>query len=158
MPWKRTNAMTERAKLVLEWERRWNETEGRRGDVDELARLFGVRRQTAYVWIRRYEQAGHDVAALEEGSRRPRHHPKTTSETTQDFLVEARKAHPRWGPRYPLTIVDAYSRYLIRCEALDEPNGPNTQRVFDSAFQQHGLLERFGPITVRRSHRRDRRA
>jgi putative transposase len=60
---------------------------------------FGVSRQTAYVWIRRYEQAGHDVAALEEGSRRPHRHPKTTSETMQAFLVEARKAHPWWGPR-----------------------------------------------------------
>jgi len=206
--------MTERAKLVLEWERRWNEAEGGRVDVAELARLFGVSRQTAYVWIRRYEKAGHDVAALQEGSRRPHHHPKTTSEAMQDFLVEARKAHPRWGPRklrawlldrypgrqfpsascisavlkrrglsqprtrrrrgkilrvnapfaaaeqpndvwcvdfkgwfrtgdghkcYPLTIVDAYSRYLIRCEALGEPNGSNAQRVFDSAFQQYGL-------------------
>jgi transposase len=82
--------MTERAKLVLEWERRWNEVEGRRVDVAELARLFGVSRQTAYVWIRRYEQAGHDVAALGEGSRRPYHHPRSTSETMQDFLGFAR--------------------------------------------------------------------
>jgi len=44
--------MTERAKVVLEWERRWNDAEGGRVDVAELARLFGVSRQTAYAWIR----------------------------------------------------------------------------------------------------------
>jgi hypothetical protein len=38
--------MTERAKLVLEWDRRWDEAEGGRVDVAELARLFGVSRQT----------------------------------------------------------------------------------------------------------------
>ena len=88
--------MTERTKLVLEWERRWNEAEGGRVDVAELARLFGVSRQTAYVWIRRYEKGGHDVAALEEGSRRPHGHPKAVSEAMQDFLIDARKARPRW--------------------------------------------------------------
>ena len=41
-------------------------------------------------------------------------------------------------------VVDAYSRYLVRCEALAEPNGSNTQRVFDSAFQQYGL-----PVAIR---------
>jgi transposase InsO family protein len=214
MPWKRTDAMTERTKLVLEWEKRWNETEGGRVDVAELARLFGVSRQTAYVWIRRYRKGGHEVAALEERSRRPHHHPKAISESVQDFLIDARKAHPRWGPRklrawlvdrhpgrewpsasciaavlkrrglsqprkrrrrekianvgtpfaaadrpnavwcvdfkgwfrtedgnkcYPLTIVDAYSRFLVRCEVLSEPNGRSVRRVFDSAFQQYGL-------------------
>ena len=184
-----------------------------------MARLFGVSRQTAYVWIRRYEKGGHDVAALEEGSRRPHGHPKAVSEAMQDFLIDARKARPRWGPRklrawlvdrhpgrafpsasciaailkrrglsqprkrrrrekltsvgapfaaadrpnavwcvdfkgwfrtgdghkcYPLTIVDAFSRYLVRCEALAEPNGWKVRQVFDSAFQQYGL-----PLAIR---------
>ena len=29
MPWNETDAMTERAKFVLEWERQWNEGEGK---------------------------------------------------------------------------------------------------------------------------------
>ena len=29
MPWKETDPMKERMKFVSEWERRWNETEGR---------------------------------------------------------------------------------------------------------------------------------
>jgi putative transposase len=40
---------------------------------------------------------------------------------------------------YPLTIIDAYSRFLIRCEAVDSPDGREVQRVFDSAFQEFGL-------------------
>ena len=40
---------------------------------------------------------------------------------------------------YPLTITDAYSRYLLRCEVLADPNGIETQRVFDSVFQEFGL-------------------
>ena len=40
---------------------------------------------------------------------------------------------------YPLTITDAYSRFLIRCEAVDEPNGLEVERIFDSAFSEFGL-------------------
>ena len=103
----------------------------------ELARPFGVSRLTAYVWIRRYLKAGHDVAALQEGSRRPHHHPKTTSEAMQDFLVEARKAHPRWGPR------------KLRAWLLDRYPG----RQFPSASCISAVLKRRGlshPRTRRR--------
>lgn len=40
---------------------------------------------------------------------------------------------------YPLTIVDAFSRFLIRCEIVKEPTGAEVQRVFDSAFLEFGL-------------------
>ena len=71
MPWKEIDAMQERARFVLEWERRWNEAQGGQVDVAELCRRFGVSRQTGYVWIKRFRDAGHDVRALEEKSRRP---------------------------------------------------------------------------------------
>ncbi len=38
-----------------------------------------------------------------------------------------------------LTLVDAYSRYLLRAELLVEPTGPNVQRVLESAFAEFGL-------------------
>ena len=53
MPWKEIDAMNEGARLVLEWERRWNLAEGGRVDVAELCRRFGVSRQTGYVWFKR---------------------------------------------------------------------------------------------------------
>jgi len=40
---------------------------------------------------------------------------------------------------HPLTILDAHSRYLIRCEAVTDPDGREVQRIFDSAFQEFGL-------------------
>ncbi len=42
---------------------------------------------------------------------------------------------------YPLTLIDAYSRYLLRCEVVSEPNGREVQRIFDSAFREFGLPE-----------------
>jgi putative transposase len=40
---------------------------------------------------------------------------------------------------YPLTISDAYSRYVLRCEAMRDPDGTGVFSVFDSAFREFGL-------------------
>jgi len=40
---------------------------------------------------------------------------------------------------YPLTLIDAFSRYLLRCEALCEPDGKQVRRILDSAFLEFGL-------------------
>ena len=40
---------------------------------------------------------------------------------------------------YPLTIIDAHSRFLVRCEGVLDPDGREVQRIFDSAFQEFGL-------------------
>lgn len=42
---------------------------------------------------------------------------------------------------YPLTIIDAHTRFLLRCEALLEPNAEAVERIFDSAFVEFGLPE-----------------
>lgn len=214
MPWKETDAMKERVRLALEWERRWHETRGN-VNMSELCREFGISRDVGYKWIKRYRTAGHDVRVLEEQSRRPHHSPTAFDEMTQELVARARKAHPRWGPRklrgwllerhperpipsassiatilqrrglvspkkrrrravpdsrvelpfaacdapnrvwcvdfkgwfrtldgekcYPLTITDAYSRYVLRCEAMLDPDGPGVFSVFDSAFREFGL-------------------
>lgn len=62
--------MSERAKFIVEWERCWR-AQGGRVDVAELCRLAGVSRQTGYVWIRQYQEAGRDLRVLEDRSRRP---------------------------------------------------------------------------------------
>jgi transposase InsO family protein len=54
-----------------------------------------------------------------------------------DFKGQFRTRDGHWC--YPLTIVDAFSRFLIRCEGLLEPNGDNVERIFDSAFHEFGL-------------------
>jgi transposase InsO family protein len=40
---------------------------------------------------------------------------------------------------YPLTLIDARSRFLLRCEALLEPDGKQVSRILDSAFLEFGL-------------------
>jgi transposase InsO family protein len=219
MPWKATDAMKERTKFVLEWERRWDEAEGGPVNMAQLCRLFGVSRQTGYTWIARYREANRDVRAVEERSRRPKTSPTAISAELEDLIVEARKCWPKWGPRklrarlveanpgvavpsasvmskvlkrrgltvprrrprrspaigvvapfsgcngpnavwcidfkgwfetldgikcYPLTLIDAFSRYLLRCEALLEPNGAQVRRILDSAFLEFGL-----PLAIR---------
>jgi putative transposase len=205
--------MTERVKFVLAWEKRWQESQGGRIDVAELCRVFGVSRETGYRWIRRYVDAKHDVRALEERSRRPHSSPTATTQQMQDFIVAARKARPRWGPRklrawlvdrysgrvfpsasafaailkrhglttprrrgrrrvpravepfapattancvwcidfkghfrtddgakcLPMTVVDAFSRFCLRCEVVAETTYEDAQRVLDSAFREFGL-------------------
>ncbi|MBA2642007.1 MAG: transposase family protein, partial [Actinobacteria bacterium] len=44
---------------------------------------------------------------------------------------------------YPLTIVDAYSRYLVRCEATATPNEAFVRKVCESAFRELGLPARI---------------
>jgi putative transposase len=38
-----------------------------------------------------------------------------------------------------LTLEDAYSRFLLRAEALVDPTGDNVERILDGAFQEFGL-------------------
>lgn len=43
----------------------------------------------------------------------------------------------------PLTISDAYSRYLFRCQALAAADYVHSKPVFEAAFREHGLPERM---------------
>ncbi len=40
---------------------------------------------------------------------------------------------------YPLTIIDAFSRFFLRCEGVEDPDGREVERIFDGAFQEFGL-------------------
>lgn len=39
----------------------------------------------------------------------------------------------------PLTLSDGYSRYLLRCEVVDRPDGEHVWPVLQSAFREYGL-------------------
>jgi len=43
----------------------------------------------------------------------------------------------------PLTITDAYSRYLFRCQALKAADYAHSKPVFEAAFREYGLPERI---------------
>lgn len=54
-----------------------------------------------------------------------------------DFKGKFRLRDGKWC--HVLTLVDAFSRYLLRAEALLEPDGKHVQHVLDSAFHEFGL-------------------
>jgi transposase InsO family protein len=41
----------------------------------------------------------------------------------------------------PLTITDACSRYLLRCQAVEKTDTERVQAIFEAAFREHGLPE-----------------
>lgn len=54
-----------------------------------------------------------------------------------DFKGKFRTQDGRWC--HVLTLLDAWSRYLLRCEAVLDPDGVAVERILDSAFQEFGL-------------------
>ena len=138
MPWKATDAMKERVSFVLEWERRWNEAQGGRVDLAELCRKYGVSRPTGYAWVKRFRDAGHDLRAVEEKSRRPLANPHAISPAVEDLVVQARKLMPRRGPRKLRAIL--LDRY-------PEVEWPSTSSIGN-------ILRRRGLCQVRKLRRR----
>lgn len=122
---------------MLEWERRWDEGEGRT-NVSELCREFGVSRDTAYVWLGRYRASGHKVEALAERSHRPLHNPRQISDDMVDTIVAARKQRPTWGPR------------KLRAVLVDRYPGI----AFPSVSAIAAILQRHGLTSLRRRRRK----
>jgi transposase InsO family protein len=73
--------------------------------VTDVARRYGVARQTVHSWLRKYATAG--LAGLVDETSRPRTCPHQMSPETEALIVEWRRAHPGWGPR---TIVSRLAR------------------------------------------------
>jgi transposase InsO family protein len=71
--------------------------------VTELAERFSVSRKTAHKWIRRFECFGEN--GFHELSRRPINSPARTDRATSKELVGLRKAHPSWGARKLLDLM-----------------------------------------------------
>jgi putative transposase len=58
-----------------------------------------------------------------------------------DFKGQFRLGNGRYC--YPLTVQDAYSRYLLACDGLEGPLLQPTQQVFQRLFRTYGLPERI---------------
>ncbi|HEV2729974.1 MAG TPA: integrase core domain-containing protein [Terriglobales bacterium] len=41
----------------------------------------------------------------------------------------------------PLTISDAHSRYLLRCQGVEKTDGQRVQAIFEAAFREYGMPE-----------------
>lgn len=63
----------------------------------ELCRRFGVKRDTGYKWLHRFEVEG--VAGLGDRSRRPHGSPARTPVGMEELVCRVREGFPAWGGR-----------------------------------------------------------
>ena len=96
--------------------------------VTDVARRYGVARQTVHSWLRRYATAG--LAGLADASSKPATCPHQMSPEVEARIVEWRRAHPTWGPR---TIVSR----LARENTVPLPGRSSVYR----ALIRHGLID-----------------
>ena len=89
MPWKESCHVRERMRFVARLE------DGER--MTDLCREFGISRKTGYKIWERFTTRG--VDGLFDESRRPKRLRHQIAPEVEDLLLEARRAHPTWGPR-----------------------------------------------------------
>lgn len=65
--------------------------------VTDVARRYGVSRQTVHKWLRRYGEGG--MPALVDGNSKPATCPHQMPSEVEAKVLEMRRAHPSWGPR-----------------------------------------------------------
>lgn len=96
--------------------------------VVEVARRYGVARQTLHAWLRRYAVAG--LGGLADRSSRPASCPHQIPPSVEARIVALRRAHPGWGPRSILT-------QLGREGIVPLPGRSSVYR----ALVRHGLIQ-----------------
>jgi transposase InsO family protein len=96
--------------------------------VTDVARRYGVARQTVHGWLRRYASDG--LAGLVDRSSKPDRCPHQTPAVVEARIVEMRRAHPGWGPRtigyhleregvVPVPSRSSIYRVLVRHRLID---------------------------------------
>ena len=108
--------------------------------VTDVARRFGVARQTVHVWLRNYASGG--LGALADHSSRPAGCPHQMPAAVEARVVALRTEHPGWGSR---TIL-----YWLGREGVDPLPGRTS---VDRCLVRHGLIA----PTPRRRKRSDYR-
>ncbi|MCA1696169.1 MAG: IS481 family transposase, partial [Actinobacteria bacterium] len=65
--------------------------------VIDVARRYGVARQTVHDWLRRYAHGG--LAGLADKTSQPLSCPHQMAPVVEAAIIEMRRQHPGWGPR-----------------------------------------------------------
>jgi transposase InsO family protein len=97
--------------------------------VTDVARRYGVARQTVHGWLRRYVNEG-GLAGLVDRSSRPQVCPHQMAPAVEAKVVGLRRAHPAWGP----------SRIVWQLERDGIVPVPGRSSVY-RALVRHGLVE-----------------
>ncbi len=130
MAWWETDRVTERKRLIMEWQS---------GDftVTELSHRHDISRDKAYKWIRRYRLLGPD--GLQDRSHRPHSCPHATPDYVLDEAVRIRTSR-----RVPIGAGKVRARLL-----REQPDWPiPSERTLHNHFRAQGLV-----VKRRRSRR-----
>jgi transposase len=129
--------------------------------VTDVARRYGVARQTVHEWLRRYANDG-GLGGLADRSSRPERCPHQMPAAVEARVVWIRRRHPAWGPsricweleregREPLPGRSSVYRALVRHGLID----PKKRKRVDGAAPARqisdwgsGNLARQSPISV----------
>jgi transposase InsO family protein len=103
--------------------------------VVEVARRFGVSRQSVHNWIARYQAGG--LSALADHSHRPGGCPHQTPADLEALICELRREHPGWGPR-----------------RIEHQLGRQGLETVPSRSSIYRCLKRHGLIELRRRRKR----
>ena len=106
--------------------------------VTDVARRYGVARQTVHEWLRRFAEGG--VGALADKSSKPDSCPHQMTPVIEAMVVSMRRDHPAWGP----------SRLLYELERSGVESLPGRTSIY-RALIRHRLIE----PGVRRRKRQD---
>ena len=122
--------MTERNKMIALYETgKYTKT--------ELAKESGVSRKTVHKWLARYEAEG--LRGLDNLSRAPHVQPRSTPEAVIRALLEAKQAHPTWGP----------AKLLPGAE-----EDPEVVKNWPALSTRGRILGRYGLVSRRKYRRR----
>jgi transposase InsO family protein len=129
MPWKGVTVSEQRQRFIEDYLLNYY-------SISELAERFSISRRTAHKWINRYREHGQE--GYQELSRRPHSCPWQTNKAIAAELVKLRKAHPRWGPR----------------KLLDLMQRRDPKRKLPSVSTAARIIAREGLVKPRRRYRR----
>ena len=101
--------------------------------VTEVARRYGVVRQTVHAWLRRYAEDG--LGGLADRSPKPVSCPHQMPAQVEATVLELRRSRPYWGPR------------RLVFELAKRRVGPVPS---ESAAYRQGRGRRLTPLTIRR--------
>lgn len=129
MPWRGVTVREQRERFIEDYQLNYY-------SLSDLAERFNISRKTAYKWIDRFEDYGQ--SGFHELSRKPHSCPWQTDEIISEELVRLRKAHPHWGSRKLLELMQRRHRSW-------ELPAASTAAL---------ILARQGLVRSRRRHRR----
>jgi putative transposase len=129
MPWKGVTVTEQRQRFLEDYDLKYY-------SIVELAERFCISRKTAHKWINRFKKNGHN--GFSELSRRPHSCPWQTDKAIVDEMLDLRKAHPKWGPK----------------KLLDLMERRNSERQLPAISTAALILARNGLVKSRRRYRR----